>query len=72
MGTSLAAVIESVGSVVAACKLSCSVACGILFPKPTCLALEGGFFITGPPEKSLRDASTHDSILSRSSFYNLL
>ena len=38
--------------------LSCPAACGILVPrtgiKPMPPALEGGFFTTGPPGKSLR------------------
>ena len=44
------------GSVVMACRLSCSVACGVLVswpgiePKPS--ALQGGFLTTGPPGKS--------------------
>ena len=44
-------------SVVGACGLSCPVACGILVPQPRIEprspALEGGFFTTGPPGKSL-------------------
>jgi len=46
-----------VGSVVAACELSYSMACGILVPPPgielVSPALQGGFLTTGPPEKSL-------------------
>lgn len=72
MEASLAAARESVGLVVAASRPSCSVTRGISHPKPTCLPLEDGFFITSPPEKSLRDASTHDSILHRSSFQKLV
>ena len=48
--------LECAGSVVAACRLSCPVACGILVPrpgiKPMSPALEGGFLTTGPPGKS--------------------
>ena len=48
---------EHVGSVVAACGLSCPTACGILVPQPgiepASRALEGGFLTTGPPGKSL-------------------
>ena len=44
-------------SLVAGQKLSCSKAYGILIPppgiKPTSLALEGGFYTTGAPRKSL-------------------
>ena len=40
--------LELTSSVVVACVLSCSVACGILVPRP----LHGGFFTTGPPGKS--------------------
>ena len=44
-------------SVVVAHGLSCPAACGILVPRlgiePTSPALEGGFFTTGPPGKSL-------------------
>ena len=44
-------------SVVVAHGLSCHVACGILVPRPgiepASPALEGGFFTTGPPGKSL-------------------
>ena len=44
-------------SLVAAHALSCPAACGILVPQPgvepTFPALEGGFFTTGPPERSL-------------------
>ena len=53
----LAQRLQSVGSVVVAHGLSCSVACGILVPgpgiEPMFLALAGGFLTTGPPEKSL-------------------
>ena len=49
--------LRCVGSVVAALRLSCPAACGILVPrpriKPTSPALEGRFFSTGPPGKSL-------------------
>ena len=45
-------------SVVVARGLSCAAACGILVPqpgiKPTSPALEGGFFTTGPPRRSLQ------------------
>ena len=45
------------GSLVDAHGLSCPVACGILVPRPgiepASPALEGGFFTTGPPGKSL-------------------
>ena len=45
-----------VGSVVVACGLSCSAACGILVPlpgiKPMSLALKGGLLNTRPPGKS--------------------
>ena len=45
------------GSVVTACRFSCSVACGILVPQPgiepTSPALQGIFLTTGPPGKSL-------------------
>ena len=41
---------------VVACGLSCSMACGILVPRPgmepVSLALEAGFLTTGPPRKS--------------------
>ena len=44
------------GSVVALCRLSCSVARGILVPRPriepTFPALQGGFLTPGPPGKS--------------------
>ena len=44
-------------SVVVAQGLSCSAACGILVPQPVIEpmspAMEGGFFTTGPPGKSL-------------------
>ena len=47
------------GSVLVACRLSCSVACGILVPwpgiEPAYAALQGGFLITGPPGKSLTE-----------------
>ena len=47
---------EHTGSVVAACRLSCPTACGILVPRPgiepASPALEGGFLTTGPPGKS--------------------
>ena len=49
--------LEDTGSVVAVCRLSCLVACGILVPRPgiepESPALEGGFLTTGPPGKSL-------------------
>ena len=49
--------LRRVSSVVVARGLSCPVACGILVPqpgiKPTSPALEGGFFTTGSPGKSL-------------------
>ena len=45
-------------SVVVARGLSCPKACGILVPRPgiepASPALEGGFFTTGPPGKSLK------------------
>ena len=45
------------GSVVEACGLRCSEACGILVPRPRIEpespALEGRFLITGPPGESL-------------------
>ena len=48
---------EDAGSVVAARRLSCPTACGILVPRPgiepVSPALEGGFLPTGPPGKSL-------------------
>ena len=48
---------EWAGSVVAARGLSCPAACGILVLRsgiePASPALEGGFFTTGPPGKSL-------------------
>ena len=48
---------EHVGSVVVAHGLSCPAACGILVPRPgtepASSALEGRFFTTGPPGKSL-------------------
>ena len=48
--------LELAGSVVAAHRLSCPTACGILIPqpgiKPMSPALEGGFLTTGPPGKS--------------------
>ena len=51
---------ERTASVVAARRLSCPVACGILVPlpgiKPTSPALEGIFLTTGPPGKSLGDS----------------
>ena len=44
-------------SVVVARRLTCPAACGILVPRPgsepASPALEGGFFTTGPPGKSL-------------------
>ena len=44
-------------SVVVTCGLICSVACGILVHRPgiepASPALQGGFFTTGPPGKSL-------------------
>ena len=44
-------------SIVVVCGLSCPTACRILVPppgiEPTFPALEGGFFTTGPPGKSL-------------------
>ena len=49
--------LECAGSVVAACRLSCPTARGILVPQPgiepASPALEGGFLTTGPPGKSL-------------------
>ena len=48
---------QSAGSVIAACRLSCYMACGILVPwlglEPMAPALPGGFSTTGPPGKSL-------------------
>ena len=48
---------EHAGSVVAVHRLSCPTACGILVPRPgiehASPALEGGFFTTGSPGKSL-------------------
>ena len=48
--------LEYTGSAVAACGLSCPVACGMLVPWPgmesTSPALEGEFLTTGPPGKS--------------------
>ena len=45
-------------SVVVACGLCCPLACGILVPQPgiepRSPALEGGFFTTGPPGKSVK------------------
>ena len=50
-------VVARAGSVVAACELSCSAACGILVPlpgiEPMPPALEGGFLTTGPPQKDV-------------------
>ena len=49
---------EHVGSVLAALRLSCSEAYGILLPqsgiKPASPALQGGFLTTGPSGTSLR------------------
>ena len=49
---------QGAGSVVAARRLSCPAACGILVPQPgiepAFPALEGGFLTTGPPGKSLK------------------
>ena len=46
-----------VGSADLAHRLSCSIACGILIPRPgvepVSPALAGGFLSTGPPRKSL-------------------
>ena len=51
-----AGALEHAGLVVAARRLSCFTACGILVPqpgiKPTSPALEGRFLTTGPPGKS--------------------
>ena len=48
--------LRRVSSVVVVCGLSCPAACGILVPRPgietVSLALEDGFFTTGPPGKS--------------------
>ena len=59
---------EYVGSVVAVCRLSCPVACGILVPGPgiesASPALEGGFSTTGPPGQSL--------ILQTTFFFNFI
>ena len=50
-------------SVVAARGLSCPTACGILVPQPgmepMSPALEGGFFTTGPPGKSLQSTDSN-------------
>ena len=50
--------LQHMGSLVEACGLSFSNACGILVPwpgiKPTSPASEGGFLTTGPPGKSLQ------------------
>ena len=47
---------KCMGSVLAVLEHSCSVACGILFPRPgiepTSPALQGGFWTIGPPRKS--------------------
>ena len=52
-----ALLLRRVSWVVVACGLSCPVACRILVPQPgiepASPALEGGFFTTGPPGKSL-------------------
>ena len=45
---SLSSVARGLGTLqlgIVACVLSCSVACGVLGPRP----LQGGFFTTGPP-----------------------
>ena len=51
-------------SLVVACRLSCSGACGILVPrpgiKPESPALEGRFFTTRPPGKSLMVPSSRN------------
>ena len=48
--------LNNAGSFIAVCKFSCSATCGILVPslgmEPVSSALQGGFFITGPPAKS--------------------
>ena len=50
--------LESTGSVVAALKLSCSKACGVLVSppgtEPASPALQGRLLNTGPPERSQR------------------
>ena len=49
--------LEGEGSVFMLCMLNCSEACGILVPQPEIEpmspALQGEFFTTGPPGKSL-------------------
>ena len=49
---------KRVGSVLVACRPSCSVTCGILVPRPgtepAFPAHQGKFYITGPPRESER------------------
>ena len=51
--------LRQASSLVEARELSCPKACGILFPRPgiESPSLEGGFFTTGPPGKSLLSVS---------------
>ena len=52
-----AVLLRCASSVVVVHRLSCPTVCGILVPRPgielASPELEGGFFTTGPPEKSL-------------------
>ena len=69
-------------SVLATCGLSCPVACGILVPRtgiePASPALEGRFFTTGPPGKSLHRSlktphqTRYPSMVRRLQIENLL
>ena len=55
--------------------LSCPVACGILVPRPgiepASPSMEGGFFTTGPPRKSLSNKLLISLLLSLGSFFGL-
>ena len=47
---------------------SCSIACGILVPRPgmelMSTALQGGFFTTRPPRKSLKESFKKQMVFS--------
>ena len=63
--------LRCLSSVVEARGLSCPKACGILVPRPgiepaSPASLEGGFFTTGPPEKSLPPTFVNKVLLQRS------
>ena len=58
--------LRHVSSVVVVHRLSCPTVCGILVPQPgiepVSPALEGGFFTSGPPGKSLHWFFSHNAI----------